>query len=54
LTDHGAAVEEIRRLRWALNQIITLADDAPGLTNEQLRVRDWLLALADQTRPRGQ
>jgi hypothetical protein len=43
--------EEIERLRWALNQIIALADEAPGLTDEQLRER--LLALVDNARPRG-
>jgi hypothetical protein len=52
LTDHGAAAEEIGRLQQVLNQVIMLADDAPGLTDEQLR--DRLLALADQARPRGQ
>jgi hypothetical protein len=49
LTDHGAATEEIGRLQWALNQVIALADDAPRLTDKQLRNR--LLALADQARP---
>jgi hypothetical protein len=52
LTDQGVAAEEIGQLRWALNQIIALADDAPVLTYEQLR--DRLLALADQARPRRQ
>jgi hypothetical protein len=50
LTEHGAATEEIGRLRWTLNQVIGLADDAPGLTSEQLR--DRLLGLADQARRR--
>jgi hypothetical protein len=49
LADLGAAAEEIGRLRWALRQIIALADAAPQLTGAQLRER--LLALADQTRP---
>jgi hypothetical protein len=44
-------MEEIERLRWALSQIIALADEAPGLTDEQLRER--LLALVDKARPRG-
>jgi hypothetical protein len=48
LADLGAAAEEIGRLRWALRQVIALAEDAPGLTDAQLRER--LLALADQTR----
>jgi hypothetical protein len=52
LTDHGAAAEEIGRLRWTLTQVIALADDAPRLADEQLR--DRLLALADQARPRVQ
>jgi hypothetical protein len=39
LIDHGAEVEEIGRLRWALNQVVMLADDAPGLTDERLRDR---------------
>jgi hypothetical protein len=41
-------MEEIERLRWALSQIIALADEAPGLTDEQLRER--LLTLATQAR----
>ena len=49
LADLGAAAEEIGRLRWALRQVIALADEAPQLTDAQLRER--LLALADQTRP---
>ena len=49
LADLGAAAEEIGRLRWSLRQVIALAEDAPGLTDAQLRER--LLALADQTRP---
>jgi hypothetical protein len=44
LADLGAAVEEIGRLRWVLRQIIALADNAPTITNEQLR--DRLVALA--------
>ncbi|HEY3689306.1 MAG TPA: hypothetical protein VGL46_03265 [Pseudonocardiaceae bacterium] len=35
----AATVEEIGRLQWLLRQVITLADDAPGLTDEQLRDR---------------
>jgi hypothetical protein len=49
LTDHGAAAEEIGWLRWTLTQVIALADDAPGLTDEQLR--DRLLALAGPGTP---
>jgi hypothetical protein len=31
--DHLAAtVEELGRLRWMLGQVVTLADDTPGLT----------------------
>jgi hypothetical protein len=43
-----ATVEELGRLRWILGQVITLADDAPGLTDAQLR--DRLLALTDRSR----
>ncbi|MBV9142836.1 MAG: hypothetical protein JO115_18310 [Pseudonocardiales bacterium] len=46
--DLAAAVEEISRLRWALRQVITLADDAPTLTDQQLRGR--LLALVSDAR----
>jgi hypothetical protein len=52
LADLGAAAEEIGRLRWALRQVIALAEDARGLTNAQLR--DRLLALADEVKPREQ
>jgi ribosomal protein L37AE/L43A len=45
LTDLGAAAQEIGRLRWILAQVVMLADDAPTLTDEQLRVR--LAALAE-------
>jgi transposase-like protein len=45
-TDLGAAAQEIGRLRWTLRQVVMLADDAPGLTNEQLRSR--LLKLAEK------
>jgi transposase-like protein len=48
LADLAAAAEEIDRLRWALGQVITLTDQAPGLTDAQLRER--LLALADHMR----
>jgi hypothetical protein len=41
-----ATVEGLGRLRWMLGQVISLADDAPGLTDAQLR--DRLLALADR------
>jgi hypothetical protein len=40
----AGTVEEIGRLRWLLRQIVMLADDAPGLSDEQLR--DRLAALA--------
>ncbi|MGH3721459.1 MAG: hypothetical protein ACRDRI_21945 [Pseudonocardiaceae bacterium] len=43
-----AAAGEIGRLHWALRQVITLADDAPTLTDEQLR--DRLLTLAFHAR----
>ena len=46
-----ATVEKRGRLRWMLGQILTLADDAPGLTDAQLR--DRLLVLADRTRDGG-
>jgi hypothetical protein len=42
-----ATVEERGRLRWMLGQVIALADDAPGLTDAQLR--DRLLVLADHS-----
>jgi hypothetical protein len=42
----AATVEEIGRLRWLLRQVVRLADDAPGLSDEQLR--DRLAALADR------
>ncbi len=45
----GAYAEEVGRLRSILSRVVALADDAPGLTNEQLRSR--LLALADRARP---
>lgn len=44
----AATVEERGRSRWVLGQVITLADDAPGLTDAQLR--DRLLVLADRSR----
>lgn len=44
----AAAAEEIRRLRWTLRQVITLADDVPTITDQQLR--DRLLALAQRAR----
>lgn len=44
LANPGAAAEEIGRLRWELRKVVTLADQAPTLTDQQLR--DQLLALA--------
>jgi hypothetical protein len=41
----AATVEEIGRPRWLLQQVVILADDAPGLSDEQLRGR--LAALAE-------
>ncbi len=35
----GATLEEIGRSRWVLGQVVILADDAPGLSAEQLRQR---------------
>ena len=46
-----ATVEELGRSRWMLGQILTLADDAPGLTDAQLR--DRLLVLVDRSRDSG-
>ncbi|MGH3720017.1 MAG: hypothetical protein ACRDRI_14490 [Pseudonocardiaceae bacterium] len=46
--DLAAAVEEIGRLRATLRQVITLADDAPTITERQLR--DRLLTLASYVR----
>ncbi|MBV8539670.1 MAG: hypothetical protein JO063_00755 [Pseudonocardiales bacterium] len=46
--DLTAAAEEISRLRWALRQVITLVDDAPTLTDQQLQ--DRLLTLASHAR----
>lgn len=43
-----ATVEERGRSRWILGQVISLADDAPGLTDAQLR--DRILVLADRSR----
>ena len=43
-----ATVEELGRSRWMLGQVLSLADDAPGLTNVQLR--DRLTMLADWAR----
>jgi ribosomal protein L37AE/L43A len=43
LGDLGAVAREIRRLRWTLAQVITLADQASWLTDRELRTR--LLAL---------
>ncbi|MGH3600552.1 MAG: hypothetical protein ACRDQH_09785 [Pseudonocardiaceae bacterium] len=44
-----ATVEDIGRLRWLLGQIVTLADDAPCLSGDQLRRR--LAVLAYRCRP---
>jgi hypothetical protein len=43
-----ATVEQLSATRSALRQIIALTDDAPALTNAQLR--DRLLALAERAR----
>ncbi|HET9116484.1 MAG TPA: hypothetical protein VFN75_00125 [Pseudonocardiaceae bacterium] len=48
LVEMAAAVEEIGRLRRTLAQVITLADQAPALTDCELRNR--LLALASTAR----
>jgi hypothetical protein len=40
----GAAAQEIRRLRWALAQLITLAEEMPKLTDVELRTRLLMLA----------
>jgi hypothetical protein len=44
----AATVEQLGATRSVLRQVITLADDAPGLTDEQLRNR--LVMLADRAR----
>jgi hypothetical protein len=44
LGDLGAVAKEIGRLRWTLAQVIAVADDAPELTDRELR--DRLLTLA--------
>jgi ribosomal protein L37AE/L43A len=41
------AVAEAGRLRWLLRQVVQLADDAPTITDEQLRIR--LRALTPRT-----
>jgi ribosomal protein L37AE/L43A len=43
-TDLGAVAQEIGRLRWIVRQLCALVDDAPTITNAELR--DRLLALA--------
>jgi len=48
LADLTAAAEDIGRLRHTLRQVITLADDAPTLTDQQLR--DRLLTLVSDAR----
>jgi hypothetical protein len=45
LGDLGATADEVGRLRWTLRQLCTLADQAPTISNKQLR--DRLTALAD-------
>jgi hypothetical protein len=45
LGDLGAVAQEIWRLRWALAQVITLADEMPTLTDVELRTR--LLTLTE-------
>jgi hypothetical protein len=40
----AAAAQDVQRLRWLLRQIVTLADCAPGLTDEHLRTRLTSLA----------
>ena len=44
--DLAATAEEVRRLRWTLREIITLATDAPQLVDVELRTR--LLTLASE------
>jgi hypothetical protein len=44
LLDNLGAAEEIGRLRWTLRQVIALVDDAPTITDEQLRTRLVVLA----------
>lgn len=48
LFDLRAAAEEIGRLRSILNQVPVLADDAPGVTDRELRER--LAALGERAR----
>jgi hypothetical protein len=48
LADLAAAADEIARLRWKLAQVIAVADQAPGLTDEQLRTR--VVALTSDAR----
>jgi hypothetical protein len=43
LGDLGAVAREIRRLRWTLAQVITLADEIPKLTDVELRTRLLML-----------
>ena len=47
--NHLAATVELTAARSVLRKIVTLADQAPGLTDEQLRFR--LLALAEYATP---
>lgn len=44
----GDHAEEVGRLRWYLQQIVALGDDAPKLTDRELR--DRLLTLASGAR----
>jgi transposase-like protein len=43
LGDLGAVAQEIRRLRWTMAQVITLADEMPKLTDVELRTRLLML-----------
>jgi transposase-like protein len=47
LVDLAVAIGEISRLRWTLAQVVQLADEAPTITDEQLRIR--LRALTPRT-----
>jgi hypothetical protein len=49
LGESGAVAQESGRLRWKLAQVVAVADDAPGLTDRELR--DRLLALAESGAP---
>ncbi|HEY6423451.1 MAG TPA: hypothetical protein VIY28_09445, partial [Pseudonocardiaceae bacterium] len=49
LGESGAVAQESGRLRGKLAQVVVVADDAPGLTDRELR--DRLLALAESGAP---